>query len=370
MLDADRQAHQIRGTGRCRAFDARAMLGEAFHRAERSGALEHAKPRGERACRRFAVTQAQRQHAAVARGHLPRRGLVSRVVRKSRIQHVRQPRMTVETGRDRHGVVARGGDAQVQRAHPPREERRFDRSEHGAAGAADVADALPQVVVGRGREHAGDHVGMAVEVLRRGMHDDVRAECQRPRQQRSRDGRIDRDDRAGLARDRARRRDVGDVPRGIGRRLDPDQARAPCASLGREIVERRVVVEIEPEPPRSSEVDEPLAQSPVHVAGDEHVVAVLQGLEYGGRRGLPRGEEQRRRGALERRDQRFGPVVGRIVRAGIDTPAGIAAVRAALVRRRDVDRRHDVEIGRRHAAEALRNARRAVQLVGVVHGDR
>ena len=242
--------------------------------------------------------------------------------------------MAVEALRDRQRVRARRRDAQMQRAHAAQQQPRLERSQHRAAAAAHVADALPQLVVARGRERAGDHVGVAVQVLGRRVHDDLRAELERTRQHRRRRGRIDGDDGADLARDRARRGDVGDVPRRIRRRLDPDQARSARARLRGEVVDRCVVVELDAESPRRREFEQPLAQRPVHVARREHAVAGRERLEHRRRGRLARREQHRRRRALERRDQRLGLVVAGIVGARIDAPAGIRAVGAALVGRR------------------------------------
>ena len=71
-----------------------------------------------------------------------------------------------------------------------------------------------------------DHVGVAAEVLRRGVDDDVGAELERPLQVRRRERVVDDDDRAGFVRRVGGGVDVDDVQQRVGRRLDPDQARA------------------------------------------------------------------------------------------------------------------------------------------------
>ena len=242
----------------------------------------------------------------------------------------------------------------MQRAHAAEQQPRFERAQHGAAPAAHVADALPQLIVARGRERAGDHVGMSVQVLGRRMHHDLRAELDRAREHRRRGRRIDRDDGADLAADLARCGNVGDVPGRICRRLDPDQPGTVQSRLRREVIEHCVFVELDADSPRHREFQQPFAERPIHPARHQHAIARSERLEHGSRSRLARREQHRRRSALQRRDQRFGLVVAGIVGPRVDAPAGISAVGAALVRRRHMDRRDDVAIGHGDAAHALR----------------
>ena len=136
-------------------------------------------------------------------------------------------------------------------------------AQHGTATSAQVSHALPCLVVLRGRQDPGDHVGVTVEILGRRMHDDVRAQFDRARQQGRRRGRVDYDGRTDLAGDRARRGNIGNLPGRVGRRFDPDQPRSASADFPRQIVERRVVIEIQRQSPRRREIQQRLEMAQV-----------------------------------------------------------------------------------------------------------
>ena len=71
---------------------------------------------------------------------------------------------------------------------------------------------------------AGEHVAVAVQVLGGGVHDEIGAELDRPRQHRRRHRVVDGHPRAGGMGEPAHGGEVGDLPGGIGRRLDPHKA--------------------------------------------------------------------------------------------------------------------------------------------------
>src|SRR2546427_8711442 len=62
MLDADRQAHQIRGAKRSQSLDAGAVLREALDRPQRGGTLEYAEIGGGWLRGWFAAGQGQPHH--------------------------------------------------------------------------------------------------------------------------------------------------------------------------------------------------------------------------------------------------------------------------------------------------------------------
>ena len=193
------------------------------------------------------------------------------------------------------------------------------------------------------------------------MHDDVRAQFDRARQQRRRRGRVDRDGRTDLAGDRARRGNIGNLPGRVGGRLDPNQPRPPRASFFCEIVGRRIVVELDRQPPRHGDLEQPFAQRPVHVLRRECASAGRERLEDGRRGGLARGEQHRRGGTFQRRDQRLGLIVAGVIGTRINTSSRKSAVRAALVGGRDVNRRNDVAIRSRDLAHSLGGERFRMQ---------
>ncbi len=82
-----------------------------------------------------------------------------------------------------------------------------------------------------GEDHATEHAPAAVDVLGRRIDDDVRAERQRLLQNRRREHVVDDQLRACLVRDLGNRRDVVDLQRRVGRRLDEEQFRVLVGRL-------------------------------------------------------------------------------------------------------------------------------------------
>ena len=73
---------------------------------------------------------------------------------------------------------------------------------------------------------AADHVGVAVQVLRRRVHDDVEAELERPLDVGAGEGVVgDRDQRRARLASAAIAFEVDELQQRIGRRLDPDHPR-------------------------------------------------------------------------------------------------------------------------------------------------
>ena len=75
-------------------------------------------------------------------------------------------------------------------------------------------------------ERAADDVGVAVQVLRRRVHDEVGAELERPLEVRRHERVVDGEQHAARGGRPRRRRDVEELEHRVGRRLDPAQARA------------------------------------------------------------------------------------------------------------------------------------------------
>ena len=179
-----------------------------------------------------------------------------------------------------------------------------------------------------GADHrAGQHVAVAVQVLGGGVHDEIGAERQRPRQHRRRHRVVHGHPRAGGMGEPAHGGEVGDLPGGIGRRLDPHETRGAGADRGFHRRQVRHVDELDVEPPGQAELGEPLAHSPVEHLRDNDMIARDERLEDGIGRGHSGGEQDAARAALEGRQQPLGMLVGRIVRARVDPVLVIGAVR-------------------------------------------
>ena len=177
------------------------------------------------------------------------------------------------------GAAAGLADAQHQGAQAAQQEPALEAAEDGAIGPAQVDDALPEGVVAGGDEGAGEHVAVAVEVLGRGMHDDVGAVLDGAGQHGRRRGAVDAQDGAGTMGDVGDGGDVGDQPARVGRRLDPDHACLPGPHGRGDGVQVSHVHEVDGDAPGLQQLEQPCAQRPVHLLGRHDVVAGLEGLE-------------------------------------------------------------------------------------------
>jgi hypothetical protein len=237
--------------------------------------------------------------------------------------------MPLERRGEVHGGGAGRADAEVQRAHPAGEQPRLERPEDGALVVADGADPRPELVLAGRHERAGDHVAVAVQVLGRGVHDDVGAEFQRPGQQGRRHRAVDREPGTGAAGQLGERRDVAHLPRRVRRRFQPQQPGAAGAECRADRVDVRRIDRLYAEAPARGRFQQPVAQAPVQHPRHEDVVARVQGLEDRRGRGHARGEEERLGPALQRGQHRLGRRVGRVLVAGVAEAAAVGVVGVA-----------------------------------------
>jgi hypothetical protein len=130
-------------------------------------------------------------------------------------------------------------------AHPQRqrldaagEQPGLEGREHRAGGELQEAHAFREL--GLGEHHdAREQVGVAAEVLRRRVHDDVGAVLDRAEVDRAREGRVDDERDPELVRQEADRPQVHDATGGVDRRLEEDGARLlPEAAAPRARLER------------------------------------------------------------------------------------------------------------------------------------
>ena len=140
---------------------------------------------------------------------------------------------------DRRGAARVGLHPQLQRAQPAVDEEAIERPRNGADGVLDEAQPLVPARRARGDHDAADDVGVAAEVLGRGVHDEVGAELERALVDRRRERVVDRDERVragGRRRPRCRRRPAagwsGSRPRSAACRRAP-RARARRGRSGR-----------------------------------------------------------------------------------------------------------------------------------------
>ena len=112
--------------------------------------------------------------------------------------------------------------AEGERLQPAQDEPAVERAGDGAERLLEEDEALGDRRVVRRRE-ATDEVGVAAEVLRQRVDDDVGAERERLLEVRRGERVVDDDEGADLVRGRRGGADVDDVQRWIRRRLDPDE---------------------------------------------------------------------------------------------------------------------------------------------------
>ena len=152
------------------------------------------------------------------------RNRMGRVRGQARVEHAAHTRVPVQELGDRGGVGRCPLEPQVQRA---------DSAPHQPGGVggerrAEVERALgePRDQVGRPRRDAREHVGVAVQVLGRGVEDEVGPVLERAAVDRRGDGVVDHEPRARRVGDLGHRRDVGDGQVRVRDRLDDDQGGA------------------------------------------------------------------------------------------------------------------------------------------------
>ena len=252
-----------------------------------------------------------------------------RMARQPRIID-RRRRARRAASRARSAVAALALDAHEQRAHAAQQQPRLDRTEHGALVVAQLRERGPRVVVRRGDERAGEHVGVAAEILRRRVHHEIGAERERPRVDRRRARRVDCEPRAARVRELGDRGDVGDVPRRVRRRLDPDEpASTPSARRApRRDRSCRRSRRGRPSAPRTARASR-AARSSRRAARsrDRRARAARETPTVAA--AMPDAKDQRRRAALERREQLLGVHRRRVLVARV-----VAAVDELVAARR------------------------------------
>ena len=139
------------------------------------------------------------------------------------IQHRRRPRRArAAVCAIAFAFVAVRAHADRERLHAPQHEVAVERRRHRAHRVLQEPHLVGPLGVVE-RDEPADDVGVAAEVLRRRVHDDVGAERERLLQVRRRERVVDDDARVALVRELRDRLDVDDRQHRVGRRLDPHQ---------------------------------------------------------------------------------------------------------------------------------------------------
>ena len=115
--------------------------------------------------------------------------------------------------------------AQRQGLEAAQRQKRIERTLNGADRVLQKLEALAQFGVVADDRHAADHVGMAVEIFRGRMHDEVEAMLERTLHIGAGEGVVGGGPDAALFGDGGDALEVDQLEQRIGRRLDPDQPR-------------------------------------------------------------------------------------------------------------------------------------------------
>lgn len=198
------------------------------------------------------------------------------------------------------------------------------------------------------------------------MHDDVGAELDRTGQNRRGDGVVDRNPGPHPMRDLHCMGNVGHCPQGVGRRLQPQQvtARFNGAGQGRRIVQ---IGESHLQSGRTGNVDQPLAQAPIHDPGRDDTAAGRQCLKHRDRRCHARSMEDCIRAFLQPRQQLFNLIEIDVMVTDIGPPRRIAVVGVTLEGGRRLDRGHESTGRRLHPTQCLGGQGFRLVVVAVAH---
>ena len=211
------------------------------------------------------------------------------------------------------------------------------RTRHGADRVLQEGELLRQLWIA-GDERAAHYVGVAVDVLGGGVQHDGRAQREGPLQGRRGEGVVHdqrdlpRPDQIGGGTD------VDQPEERVGRRLEPDHARAP----GERPFEMRGIAQVDEarlDAERAQDLLEEPVRAAVHVVAADDVVAGTERVEEGRRRRTAAREGEGAGAALEGGQARLERRARRVAAARVVEAQGLPRLRLREGRRQD-DRLH------------------------------
>lgn len=165
-------------------------------------------------------------------------------------------------------------------------------------------------------DRAGEGGAVTGEELRRRVHDDVRAEFERPDHVWRRHRVVDDERDAVGAGDLRDRHDVDQVVLRVRDRLDEDRLRLRCDEpVPLRVIARNAHVVHGDTEPRERAVEEGPCSAVDAGGGDDALAAAGEAQQQAGDRSLTRSDDDRARAALERREPPLGHLVG-----GVEIP--------------------------------------------------
>ena len=135
--------------------------------------------------------------------------------------HCIHARMIGEPCRDLERIVRMHAHPAGERAHSAQDQPAIEGRRNSAGRALNLTDALKNSRCLFRDNSTAHHIGMATEIFRCRMHDEIRAEIERALHDR-RPGVVASAKRAGVMRDFRDDGDVGDFQKRIGWCFDPD----------------------------------------------------------------------------------------------------------------------------------------------------
>ena len=314
------------------------VFDQRLHRTERLREREQLGPARNVEGRGLALGGDEAHHATEG-PHLALGDGMTGVGGEPRIQHPRHRRVGLESSRDDRGGLAVTVHAHRERLDATQHEVAVERSGHRAGCVLDERELVAEVRICR-RDEATDRVRVSTEIFRGGVHDDIGAERERLLKIWRCEGVVDDNEHAVRVRNRADCRNVHDAETGIGRRLDPHDARVRrerlreplrVGEIGRRPLDANVGVHAGDEAERSA----------VGVARQHHVIAGLdQRAQHRVFRGHAAGEREAPRGAFERGETRLERGARRVAGPAVFEP-GVLADGVLGERRGQADRGDD-----------------------------
>ena len=200
----------------------RRMLDQTLHAAQTFGQGKYPAPFQKPDRTRQIPVQNSGHHTAAAPVHLRAANPVAGMGVEARIENAAEFRSVFQPSGDLQGVGAMAFHADRQGLQSAQHKKGIERAGDTAGGVLEKTQALRKLIVAD-HDGAADHVGMAVEILRRRMHDDVDPQFQGPLNPWRGEGIVDRRQNPPRPRKRCDGGQIHEVQHRIAGGFQPDQ---------------------------------------------------------------------------------------------------------------------------------------------------